>query len=488
MRKPRAIVWKRSLVRSLLVGIVLLHGQGKSSRARAHAYLDGHKITWCGKTTRIPSVLLQPSTSASSFIHFLFPSPSSPLVVSIEVSALRCYCSEDNCDGINYDNCADGECLIQKTDAGGFIYGCASRPSITCNLESTRLCCTTDFCNKPLNTTPPMATPSVESPESPSSSSGTLLIVLAVVVPIAVACLIIVVVAAVVTKIRERSLLRRRHNGAATTTTVSMATGRENGGIVENGQSIEMLEITCSGSGSGLPLLEQRTIARQIELKRCIGTGRFGEVWLGAWRHDEIAVKILSSRDEQSWFQEAEMYQTAMLHHENVLGFIAADNLDIGTWTQLWMVMDYHPRGSLFDVISRETITPYQMYRFAASIASGLAHLHMEIMGSKSQPGLAHKPAIAHRDIKSKNILVKNDGQCCIADFGLAVRHDLVHDTIEHISRNLQQGTKRYMAPEVLDGTLNYKLFDSFKQCDVYAMGLVYWEIARRCECPGKIK
>lgn len=39
-----------------------------------------------------------------------------------------------------------------------------------------------------------------------------------------------------------------------------------------------------------------------------------------------MAVKIFSSRDERSWFREAEIYQTVMLRHENILGFIAADN------------------------------------------------------------------------------------------------------------------------------------------------------------------
>jgi hypothetical protein len=37
-------------------------------------------------------------------------------------------------------------------------------------------------------------------------------------------------------------------------------------------------------------------------------------------------VKIFSSREERSWFREAEIYQTVMLRHENILGFIAADN------------------------------------------------------------------------------------------------------------------------------------------------------------------
>jgi len=76
----------------------------------------------------------------------------------------------------------------------------------------------------------------------------------------------------------------------------------------------------------GLPLLVQRTIARQIQLQEIIGKGRFGEVWKGRWRCENVAVKIFSSREERSWFREAEIYQTVMLRHENILGFIAADN------------------------------------------------------------------------------------------------------------------------------------------------------------------
>lgn len=59
------------------------------------------------------------------------------------------------------------------------------------------------------------------------------------------------------------------------------------------------------------------------------------------------------------------------------------------------------------------------------------------------------KPAIAHRDLKSKNILVKSNGTCAIGDLGLAVRHDVVSDTVD-IPLNHRVGTKRYMAPEVI--------------------------------------
>lgn len=50
----------------------------------------------------------------------------------------------------------------------------------------------------------------------------------------------------------------------------------------------------------------------------------------------------------------------------------------------------------------------------------------------------------------------------------------------------LRVSTLRYMAPEVLDESINMKHFDSFKCADIYALGLVYWEIARRCNTGGK--
>ena len=64
-----------------------------------------------------------------------------------------------------------------------------------------------------------------------------------------------------------------------------------------------------SGSGSGLPLLIQRTMAKQISLVECIGKGRYGEVWRGVWHGESIAVKIFFSRDEASWNRETEIYR-----------------------------------------------------------------------------------------------------------------------------------------------------------------------------------
>ena len=56
--------------------------------------------------------------------------------------------------------------------------------------------------------------------------------------------------------------------------------------------------------------------------------------------------------------------------------------------------------------------------KLAHTAASGLSHLHLEIHGARG------KPAIVHRDIKSRNILVKQNLTCAIADFGLAIKYD----------------------------------------------------------------
>lgn len=75
-------------------------------------------------------------------------------------------------------------------------------------------------------------------------------------------------------------------------------------------------------------------------------------------------------------------------------------------------------------------------------------HNTPQFRGKNSQVSVVYiyvsvgKPGIAHRDLKSKNILVKKNCTCAIADLGLAVRHDSATDTID-IAPNQRVGTKR---------------------------------------------
>ena len=73
--------------------------------------------------------------------------------------------------------------------------------------------------------------------------------------------------------------------------------------------------------------------------------------------------------------------------------------------------------------------------------------------------GNVGKEAVVHRDVKSKNILVKSNGECCIGDLGLAIREGEIEILLEpdehgnkpNVSKLFQVGTKRYMAPEILN-------------------------------------
>ncbi|XP_005869298.1 PREDICTED: serine/threonine-protein kinase receptor R3 isoform X3 [Myotis brandtii] len=252
----------------------------------------------------------------------------------------------------------------------------------------------------------------------------------------------------------------------------------------EQGDSMlgDFLDSDCTtGSGSGLPFLVQRTVARQVALVECVGKGRYGEVWRGLWHGESVAVKIFSSRDEQSWFRETEIYNTVLLRHDNILGFIASDMTSRNSSTQLWLITHYHKHGSLYDFLQRQTLEPRLALRLAVSAACGLAHLHVEIFGTQG------KPAIAHRDLKSRNVLVKSNLQCCIADLGLAVMHSQGSDYLD-IGNNPRVGTKRYMAPEVLDEQIRTDCFESYKWTDIWAFGLVLWEITRRTIVNGIVE
>ncbi|XP_063778843.1 TGF-beta receptor type-1 isoform X2 [Pseudophryne corroboree] len=397
------------------------------------------------------------------------------LVLLSESMALKCFC--DQCVKDNQTCVTDGLCFVSLTyngDKEGYNRMCvgkselfpADRPFVCAHNNIGDLpiphCCDVDFCNK-------HSLPALVPSPKPVAIFTPVELAAIIAGPVCFICILLMLIMYIC---HNRTVIHHR------------VPNEEDPSLdrpfISEGTTLKDLiyDMTTSGSGSGLPLLVQRTIARTIVLQESIGKGRFGEVWRGKWRGEEVAVKIFSSREERSWFREAEIYQTVMLRHENILGFIAADNKDNGTWTQLWLVSDYHEHGSLFDYLNRYTVTVEGMLKLSLSTASGLAHLHMEIVGTQG------KPAIAHRDLKSKNILVKKNGTCCIADLGLAVRHDSATDTID-IAPNHRVGTKRYMAPEVLDDSINMKHFESFKRADIYAMGLVFWEIARRCSIGG---
>ena len=89
-----------------------------------------------------------------------------------------------------------------------------------------------------------------------------------------------------------------------------------------------------------------------------------------------------------------------------IQGFIGADIKEDACSIQRWLVFDYHSNGSVYDYLQTHCLDIRSMLKMVVGIVDGLHHLHKEIATSIN----ISKPAIAHRDIKTKNILVKLDG------------------------------------------------------------------------------
>ncbi|XP_034416003.1 activin receptor type-2B-like isoform X2 [Cyclopterus lumpus] len=212
-----------------------------------------------------------------------------------------------------------------------------------------------------------------------------------------------------------------------------------------------------------------------LQLLEVKARGRFGCVWKAQMRSEHVAVKIFPVQNKESWENETDIFITPGMKHENILRFIAAEKRGSHLEAELWLITEFHERGSLSDFLKGNIVSWSELCHIGESMACGLAYLHEDIPLLK---GEGAKPAIAHRDFKSKNVMLRSDLSAVIGDFGLAVRFAPGEPPGE---THGQVGTWRYMAPEVLEGAINFQR-DSFLRIDMYALGLVLWELVSRCK------
>lgn len=222
-------------------------------------------------------------------------------------------------------------------------------------------------------------------------------------------------------------------------------------------------------------LMPPSTSLLPLKLIEVRARGRFGAVWKAQLHEEFVAVKIFPLQDKQSWMNEQEIYMLLHMHNnDSILRFIGTDRRGENLNLELWLITEFQQNGSLYDYLKGKTISWCELCKLAESIARGLSFLHDEIIPCN---GLPLKPAVAHRDFKSKNVLIKADLSACISDFGLAMKFEP--------GKNLGEthglvGTRRYMAPEVLEGAIGFNR-DAFLRIDMYAFGLVLWELMSRC-------
>nr|XP_006815858.1 PREDICTED: TGF-beta receptor type-2 [Saccoglossus kowalevskii] len=219
-----------------------------------------------------------------------------------------------------------------------------------------------------------------------------------------------------------------------------------------------------------------------VQLDGLLARGQFAQIWKGSMVKDGIqrpvAVKIFSPDQYKSWAQETEFYTDlrVSLRHSHILEYITSRENINGTPQQHWIITAYHEHGSLRDYLTKYVISWNELCTMGKTLMSGLAQLHSYSTGQDYIP----KIPVAHRDMKSSNVLVKCDGTCAIADFGLAMKLDPL-TSIDELANMGQVGTPRYMSPEALDCKINLADIESFKHCDMYSVALIIWEMMSRC-------
>ncbi|KAG5894784.1 hypothetical protein JTB14_005220 [Gonioctena quinquepunctata] len=204
----------------------------------------------------------------------------------------------------------------------------------------------------------------------------------------------------------------------------------------------------------------------KLNMLNIIGQGRYGSVWRGLIEEQDIAVKVFSAHHRNYFLNEHEMYKVAG-ENPGLLKFHGGGEYSATPGSTDYVLLLALEQESLQEYLKKHTLDLAALSKMTMGIAKGLAHLHSDL----------GKPSVVHRDINTRNILVRADLSCCVCDLGLAV--------VPKMSENKsisEAGTLRYMAPEVLEGAVNLRDCESaLKQIDVYALGLVLWELGSRC-------
>lgn len=201
--------------------------------------------------------------------------------------------------------------------------------------------------------------------------------------------------------------------------------------------------------------------AKDIKLKEKIGKGMYGVVWLGTCRGQEVAIKKLNTEafDDTTLLEISfEVQIMTHLHHPNIVLFMGT----CLTPGHLSIVTEYCPKGDLYQLIHKAGFKFgfFQKCLMSRDIASGINWLH------------ENNPPIIHRDIKPRNLLVGNNFEIKLCDFGISVYRD--SESLRE--KEKANGTPLWMAPEVLSGK------EFTEKCDVYAFGIVVWELFTEME------